>query len=149
MKRSKAGQLNTKQNLSLISTEKTGKTVLSMPRAPEHRYNVVFHVQICVVDQLTYLELHKMSGFGVLPALISAMLWATTLSQYWSVSSTTCSGTPASLQTCRSHLFSMLQADFACNHAALRCFAANGDGAAACWNHPVISCICGKLYIYL
>ena len=120
-----------------------------MPRAPEHRCNVAFPVQVCVIDQLAYLELHKMSGFGVLPALISAMLWATTLSQYWSVSGTTCSGTPASLQTCRIHLLSMLQADFACNHAALHCFVANGDGAAACSNHLVDSCICAKLYMYL
>ena len=53
--------------------------MLLMPLRHEHRYNVVFPVQVCVIDQLAYLELHKMSGFGVLPALISAMLWAAPL----------------------------------------------------------------------
>ena len=46
------------------------------------------------------LELQRMSGFGVRPALISAILCDTTLSQYWSVRGTVCSSTPAALHTC-------------------------------------------------
>lgn len=45
------------------------------------------------------LELHRMSGFGVRPALIWAMLCETTRSQYWFVRGTVCSSTPAALHT--------------------------------------------------
>ena len=51
-------------------------------------------------QQRADLELHRMSGFGVRPALISAILCETTLSQYWSVRGTVCSSTPAALHTC-------------------------------------------------
>ena len=47
-----------------------------------------------------HLELHNTSGLGVRPARASASDCDTTRSQYWAVSGTTSSGTPAASHTC-------------------------------------------------
>ena len=53
-------------------------------------------------QQEPHLELHRMSGLGVRPAFISAILCETTLSQYWFVRGTVCKSTSAALHTCNS-----------------------------------------------